>query len=117
MLALLLLCALAMRMAVPAGYMPAFGNGTASLVLCSAFGDKRIDVDFGKAGSTDQQAMDLPCVFASTPGAIPAFTGAQAGLLAWPLVSAAFFSAAIADLTTHRLAAPPPPALGPPAQA
>lgn len=111
------LLVLSMRMLVPTGYMPVAADGRMVIQLCTGTGPATMMLDFGKAAPTsgDQhKAGDSLCAFAC------AFAG---GLLA-PLLPAVLLpalalarlphGAAIADLTVHRLAAPPPPAIGPP---
>ena len=118
LVALLLFCALAMRMAVPAGYMPSFSAGGVELVLCSAVGSKTVKVDFGhpEAPADAGKAADSPCVFGGSLGAGAIPESAQTAIrTAYSLI--ALPHRAIAHLTTHRLAAPPPPALAPPALA
>lgn len=111
------LLVLSMRMLVPTGFMPVASDGRMVIQLCTGTGPATMVLDLGKAAPTsgDQhQAGDGPCTFAG------AFAG---GLLAAamptilaPALAIARLShgAAIADLTVHRLAAPPPPAIGPP---
>ena len=114
LLALLLFCALFMRLAVPTGYMPGTSDGRATLILCSAFGSREMTVDFGKADNSQKQAGDSSCLFAASLGGgllPPTFLSAATTPL---LVGSLVVQRAIADLTPHRLAAPPPPALGPP---
>jgi hypothetical protein len=121
LLPLLILCALAIRVAIPAGYMPAFAGGTVNLVLCSTAGNGEIAVDFGKArqGPDDShQKAEMPCLFATALGnADLPDAGASNLPFSYSGKADAPNGRAIADLTTHRLAAPPPPALGPPAHA
>lgn len=114
LLGLLLFCAIALRLAVPAGYMPSFSEGRVTLIVCSASGSREMAVDFGDADKDQKQTGGSDCIFAS---------GLGGGLLPpapWIFAAASLPAAnhllqrAIADLTPHRLAAPPPPALGPP---
>ncbi|WP_199554180.1 hypothetical protein [Sandaracinobacteroides hominis] len=121
LLPLLILCALAIRVAVPAGYMPAFAGGSVNLILCSTAGGGEIAVDFGKArhGPDDpHQKSEMPCLFAAALSQANLPDTGPAKLL--PDYSGGADAAngrAIADLTIHRLAAPPPPSLAPPARA
>ena len=109
LLAALLFCAFVMRIIVPAGYMPAI-SGT-FLTLCTAQGAIEVQVDYGKQAPAELKPAD--CIFAFFGGACP-----LPSLLPQPFVSitAATLSVglAVADLVVSRLAAPPPPALGPP---
>lgn len=117
--AAVILFALALRVLVPTGFMPSYGSEGLVLRLCSGSGAQTVIVVPGKTTPDEPQkaANDGACLFA---------TGLGHGLLAphdlpdaavllprLPLV----FTTAIADLTVHRLAAPPPPSQGPPAQA
>lgn len=111
------LLVLSMRMLVPTGFMPIASDGRMVIQLCTGTGPATMVIDLGKAAPTsgDQhKAGDGPCTFAG------AFAG---GLLApalpvilTPVLALARLpqGATIADLTVHRLAAPPPPAIGPP---
>ena len=122
----LLVCALAMRMMVPSGFMIAPGQG-ATLVLCPGQGAMPIAMphdmagmampghDMGKPGDKHRdKGENLPCAFSPV--------GATANLVsvAHPMPPTAI--AAIAP-TLFRifvqpglgLAAPPPPKTGPPA--
>lgn len=110
-----MLLALFVRVAVPIGFMPKSTGGTVSVQLCD--GQHSITLDLGEKNPTHNKAGDAPCMFAG---------GFAAGLIthATPVPALSIFqnemrsaSTAIADLTTHRLAAPPPPAHGPPARA
>ena len=118
LVALLLVCALAIRIAVPAGFMPAVSSSGVTLVLCSAMGGGPIEVDFGKSGKSSdmQKAAGAPCAFGGSlgggtlPETLPVAVRTAYSLIALP-------HRAIADLTTHRLAAPPPLSHAPPALA
>lgn len=117
--ALMMLCALAVRVAIPTGFMPTqsihgivislcTGQGAVSAVLPIGKGSEPADHDKSKGGE---------CTFAAGLGggllvAVYSAT-AQAPIVLAPLLA----SRAIADLTVHRLAAPPPPAQAPPARA
>lgn len=109
------LLVLLLRTLVPSGFMPVERDGKIVIQLCSGDGPASVVIDLGKKTPADQhKASDQPC----------AFTGGLAGTLlppmlpplAVPLLPTILpsFGSAIADLTVHRLAAPPPPAIGPP---
>lgn len=110
------LFALSLRILVPAGFMPTASATGMVLALCSQADGKTVTIDLGEPGpGKKQHAADRPCVFA---------TGLGHGLLTAALPSAilpyvygvtVFVGTLIADLTVHRLAAPPPPSRGPPA--
>lgn len=110
--------ALAVRVLVPAGYMPG-GAGQPPLVLCTGQGAQIVLAAGGEhhgAPSDDhsgQGAAHHPCAFASAAHVFAAPDLAPAVLSAW--------SAQAPDLRAARivspgrgLAAPPPPATGPP---
>lgn len=111
--------ALAVRLAIPAGWMPiAEGDGTMRVTICSGMGAVPAWIDrsgrlheedpSGKAGA------DQPCAFAglAMAGDLPALPMAVAPQLA----ATAERSVAWGIVTIGRgLAAPPPPQTGPPA--
>lgn len=116
-LAALFLLAMALRVLAPAGFMPDVGDQGLVLRLCSGSGAQTVVVVPGKTTPDDpQNASGEACLFGAAPGqgldvpvppAVPALV-----LPRLPLV----FATAVAHLTVHRLAAPPPPSQGPPAQ-
>ncbi|HZV19467.1 MAG TPA: DUF2946 family protein [Sphingobium sp.] len=111
------LLVLSLRMLVPTGFMPVASEGRMVIQLCTGTGPATMVLDLGKAAPTsgDQhKAGDGPCTYAGTfAGGLLAAT--PPSVLA-PALALALLpnGAAIADLTVHRLAAPPPPAIGPP---
>ncbi len=115
LLALALFCGLALRMLVPAGYMPTATPNGVTIILCSSMGQKQVVIDLGQKAPVKPHAAESPCLFAAGLGG--ALIGVHALIIAVPFAFALplSFGAAIADLTIHRLAAPPPPAQGPPA--
>jgi len=111
------LLVLAMRMLVPAGFMPVAVDGKMVIQLCTGTGPATMVIDLGKTAPTPDdkhKSGNSACAFAGgfTSGLLetvaPAVLLPALALLRLPL------GAAIADLTVHRLAAPPPPAIGPP---
>lgn len=117
---LLLTLVLATRVAIPLGYMPSQASHgiTLSLTLCGGMAPATTIVTIPlKAGH--EQKHETPtatCFFAA---------GLGTGLLSAEPIELASVEPqsfevpsvrAIADLATHRLAAPPPPAQAPPAQ-
>lgn len=115
--ALLLVCALAIRAAVPMGFMPVQSAQGVFVSLCTGQGIDRVFLPIERKDdrSGDHKSAEAPCAFAA---------GLGGGLVEPAPVEFAFRSdndhrrpqsRAIADLVVHRLAAPPPPALGPPA--
>jgi len=110
------LLVLALRMLVPTGFMPVAHQGTMVIQLCTGTGPATMVVDLGKDAPTGDQhkAGDGLCLFAC------AFAGGLLAIAAFVVLASMLVrvrlphGAAIADLTVHRLAAPPPPAIGPP---
>jgi hypothetical protein len=115
------LLVLLVRMLVPAGYMPVAADGRIVVQMCSGHdGPASIVVDLGKTApdpADHHKATDGLCTFAGgfAGGMLPF----ELPKLALPLAAEVELvaGAAIADLTVHRLAAPPPPAIGPPLSA
>lgn len=111
------LLVLSMRMLAPAGFMPVAVDGKMVIQLCTGTGPATMVIDLGKTTPTPgdkHKGGDGPCSFAGgfAGGLLemvpPTVLLPALALLRLPL------GAAIADLTVHRLAAPPPPAIGPP---
>lgn len=74
----LLALALAMKLVMPAGFMPVAGAGKLMVLVCTQFGPQRvaIDVPGAPAKPDDAAKADQPCVFAGLtqallPGADP----------------------------------------------
>jgi hypothetical protein len=115
--ALLLLCALAIRVAVPTGFMPTRSVHGLVITLCTGEGAVKALLPIEKDDTPDDHRGKSDCAFAAGLGGgliVPAVAPLTADA---PLPRPLLASRAIADLTTHRLAAPPPPAQGPPARA
>lgn len=118
--ALLLLCALAVRVAVPTGFMPTKGVHGVVISLCTGQGAVKVILPIEQQGDDPADrgmAKDGACSFAAGLGS--GLIDAAAPAIAAPSVVFAVHltSRVIADLTVHRLAAPPPPSHGPPARA
>jgi hypothetical protein len=129
---LLLGCALLMRVLVPAGWMPAAGQGLGIQICADGMdgaaaarfaADAQHRFDRALAGSAaghdrddggDHRDKSQPCAFAGL--ALP-WTGSEAPVLAAPLPPEPVFAlpAAAPASIGRGLAAPPPPATGPPA--
>ena len=106
--------ALLLRLLVPAGYMPAAGALTLSVTICADMGDERATIVIPRnAPEDDGAATDCPYALA----ALDTLTPPDAPVLAAPALFAAASPAPLpAALAPGRgLAAPPPPATGPPA--
>ncbi len=114
LLATLLFCGLALRMLVPAGYMPATSTDGVTIILCSGMGQKQVVIDLGQKTPAQPDTAESPCLFAPGMGSALLHVDALAMTIPFAYGLVLTFGAAIADLTTHRLAAPPPPAHGPP---
>ncbi len=118
-LAFMLLATLAMRVAVPAGWMPvADGDGFTRIAICTGMGaqDVWLDAKGGvhKSDPGEQQRGESPCLFAGLGTALDV-----PQTFAPPLPLAAASDGArqspFAVAIGRGLAAPPPPATGPPA--
>jgi hypothetical protein len=128
----LILLALAARLLVPAGFMPATGaDGVTRLVMCSGMGPIEAPAEHIAHGASHQMAMDhgdgtMPadhpdgqgdhaCPFAVVAHAVDLGAG-----LADPVLYSVVVAAAAVPILFVRpglgLAAPPPPKTGPPAQ-
>lgn len=109
--------ALLLRIAVPAGWMPAAAGSGYAITLCTGMGAISAWVDdegrVHKEKPADAQS-DQPCVFSGFSAALdlPALDGT---LVVPPLAIVTLFVLPIASVTIGRgLAAPPPPSTGPP---
>ena len=110
--------ALAVRMVLPAGWMPLVSNGQATITLCTGAGmvEAWVDADgkLHKEAPVKKHVGDQPCAFAGVGAAtdVPAFANVSLALpfIAQPALAFAFNNVAIG----LGLAAPPPPAIGPP---
>lgn len=116
-LAVLFALVLAIRVAIPTGFMPTSAPSGIVISVCTGLGQVKTFLPTGKEGDQDRHSTaEQPCTFASLGGALlfPPLPVAMA-----PIAAALDSPAprALAHLTTHRLAAPPPPAIGPPARA
>lgn len=114
--ALLMACALAVRLLVPAGYMPGTSSHGITVELCSGIAGQKVFIDLGKsptkAPSGHEKSKD--CTFSAGLGLGLSPPIEDGAVLVALLTLAPPLGAAIADLTPHRLAAPPPPAQAPP---
>lgn len=108
---------LAIRITIPTGYMPTVAPSGIVITVCTGMGQTKTFLPIEKDGDQDRHsAAEGPCTFAAgLGGGLVPTTHAHPEPVALP--PAAAVSRVIADLTVHRLAAPPPPAIGPPARA
>lgn len=117
-LVMLFALVLAIRVAIPTGFMPTVAPNGIVITVCTGMGQAKAFLPIEKEGDRDRHSTaESPCTFAAGLGGglIPGSHAApQPAVLPAAIVPA---SRAIADLTVHRLAAPPPPAIGPPARA
>lgn len=120
LLAALALLVLAIQLIAPSGFMPVRTERGVIVTLCTGTGPVNVVVDRGMAperrdhGRDDGMAGQQHCPFAaSVQPVVPPLILADLPLPAWQL---AFGPIAFALKTglIARLAAPPPPALGPP---
>lgn len=117
-LAVLFALVIAIRIAIPTGFMPTTAPDGIVISVCTGIGETKAFLPTGKDDGQDRHSpAEGPCTFAASLGGADIPSPAAAAVPVIAPVSNAFASRAIADLTVHRLAAPPPPALGPPARA
>ncbi|QUD88868.1 hypothetical protein [Phenylobacterium montanum] len=108
------LVALLLQVLVPAGYMVADGQQGPAIVVCTGHGPLLAAGDLGHPGKAPASRPDAPCAFAGHGALAPPTVTAT--LAPSPVSYAPALNAIFADLAPGRgLAAPPPPALGPPA--
>lgn len=113
--AALIALALAMKLAVPAGFMPVAAPGQLMVLICTEFGPQHVAIDVpGMPATPDDGAkMDQPCAFAGL--GLAWLPGADAMLLAAAL--AFILVLGFAAVTLPLLARTPrlrPPLRGPP---
>lgn len=107
------LIALALQVLVPAGYMVADGPQGPALVVCTGHGPLLAASDLGHPGKAPASRPDMPCAFAGHGALAPPATAATPRLAQVSYAPAP--AAGLWDLAPGRgLAAPPPPAQGPP---
>jgi hypothetical protein len=105
--------ALALRVAVPQGYMVAAPGAGFPLVICTGHGELVLG-DHGDHKSPAQKSSEAPCVFA---GSVTPLTPSIAGQIQEPFTvgADADLGGPVADLAPGRgLAAPPPQSRAPP---
>ncbi len=118
-LVMLFALVLAVRIAIPTGYMPTSAPQGIVISVCTGMGQTKafVPTSDGKSDHDRSTTAEGACTFAA---------GLGGGLIAATIIPAQVAIAqesdtpslrAIADLTIHRLAAPPPPSQGPPARA
>jgi hypothetical protein len=111
--------ALAMRMVMPAGWMPSFADGRATITLCTSAGmvEAWVDADgkIHKEHPAKKGVGDQPCAFAGLGAAAEAPAFAVASLALPFAAQRPLDNKATAVAIGLGLAAPPPPATAPPA--
>lgn len=117
-IAAFMLCALAARAALPAGWMPSNAGGQPTIMLCTGEGLVTAWIDaqgnLRKDAPEKAPAADQPCAFAATTlAALPDAIGPQ-GAAPEAIDDATEFPFATVSIG-QGLAAPPPPSTGPPA--
>lgn len=118
LLAAATLLALAIRLAVPVGFMPTTTQQGVVIAICTSDGMKSLALDLGQhQPDGNGQAGSDHCIFAS--GLSTALAGSARIVLPMAFIPGETIQLgrAIAHLTVNRLAAPPPPSQAPPAQA
>ncbi len=113
--ALLLLFVLAVRVAAPAGFMPTKSAHGIVISLCTGHGAVKMVLPVERHDDGKQEAKDGPCLFAAVSGGALLTPSLPPLIIATLAVSSIPIGRAIAHLTVHRLAAPPPPSQAPPA--
>ncbi|MEJ7927081.1 hypothetical protein WG908_09970 [Sphingobium sp. AN641] len=120
LLTALALLVFAIQLIAPSGFMPIRTDRGVVVTLCTGQGAVNVIVHRDSlagddAPATDDRATTKPCIFAGAAAhaSLPSLALAEETLPAWTL---AFGTIAFALKTgwIARLAAPPPPALGPP---
>lgn len=115
--AALIVLALALRVIIPSGFMPSSERGFA-LTICTGMDTQTVWMDkSGKLHKEDpskgKSAEHQPCALAGT--AVAGDAPEHAGFIAMsPVAMAAPVFASREISVGHGLAAPPPPAIGPP---
>lgn len=107
--------ALALRLVVPSGWMPAVGAGGIKITICSGAGivDATIGADgkIHKSSPVNGAAKDSPCAFA---GVSAADVSPELLLLGWSSLAPAAVALIRYIAIGQGLAALPPPSTGPP---
>jgi hypothetical protein len=128
LLPLLLLC-LALRSAIPAGWMPSFEDGGATFIPCSGWMTEAESAPHGHGGQEAQASHHdaggktapgkskhdvtaQPCSFAAAAADLPSQFASISRLALVPTEH--LFSFNLSVTVGHGLAAPPPPPTGPP---
>ncbi|KQN07096.1 hypothetical protein ASE85_18630 [Sphingobium sp. Leaf26] len=112
------LCALAVRVMIPTGFMPTQSVHGLVISLCTGQGAVKAVLPIEKTDdrSGNQNKIDGSCAFAVGLGG-PLLDHPPAQMRGQPWTPTVDRSTrAIPDLTVHRLAAPPPPSQAPPAR-
>ena len=70
----------------PRGYMPIRDDGRITVTLCSAYGERTIEIDTGRKSPPSQHVGSTNCwgVFAGGPGLLPTALPSTAPAIDWP---------------------------------
>ena len=118
MFAALMALALAVRILIPAGFMPMVQPEGVVVALCNGVDAASVVVDFGKKPVDRPHEADVSgCSYAAGLGGGLLLGAATAFVATVPAVLAVASGQHAAQRADARLAAPPPPAIGPPATA
>lgn len=113
----LLALVLAVRIVLPTGFMPLRAPDGIVITVCTGMGQAKAFLPIERDDGSDRPAAaEQPCVFATGLGDLFGMPHPIATISAPAPLPTRLASSAIPDLTVHRLAAPPPPAQGPPAR-
>ena len=110
-LLVLAFAALALRMAVPAGFMPGAGG---SLVICPGSGPMAMSAHHGGSEHSPTGSGDHPCPFAAIAAPADIRAPESVPLLAPRIVATALPARDHEAVPGRGLAAPPPPSQAPP---
>ena len=116
-------CALALRLGVPAGWMPAAHAGAIRIALCNNYqgsgasdaAQALLDAALPQPSGENKARPDQPCAFAGLGAPLAELGGIAPIAAPWGASDTAPRIAHRAIAPGRGLAAPPPPATGPPA--
>ncbi len=108
--AALIALALAMKLVVPAGFMPVAGPGTMVVLVCTQMGPQRVTIEVpgAPAQPDDTTKADQPCVFAGLSQALlPGADSVQIAAALAFVLSLGFAAVVLPSLRRARQAWPP----------
>lgn len=117
-LVMLFALVLAIRVAIPVGFMPTQAPNGIVISVCTGMGQAKAFLPIEKDSGKDRHSTaEQPCIYAAgLSGAVVLPLLGEPGAT-FALVRSLPGSHVAADPVVRRLAAPPPPALGPPSRA